>query len=384
VEVDMRILNKIREKKVEKLIEELEKNTFFLVKPELNKFNFNNDYTVKYFIDKFILELEKGNIKMNDFIEIIDYFYECDNNYKFNIFKSLFEKLYLNNNFINGYEESFYRLPINLKINEDNYKDIIDLFLDVLEKYDNSLSCNICQIIVVNDKYGKLLTKEQKNRLVKIINKKISNYSSNFGDDKEYMEEYYRALFFLASYINNKKTIEIVNEKYKDDLPNDIKIHCLNFKFVNKIEVSKKEINKMFEDIESTCSMLDLLEYLGKTDLIPKKCKFTQEDIAVYKLVEWLKYPTELGQEPDEIKVVDKLEMDGYVFYICSFTCLKNDSFKKKGNMIGISGGFEKGKFTADSICSPFSEFETIGDNCIEQAENLINTLMDWFDEENN
>ena len=47
--------------------------------------------------------------------------------------------------------------------------------------------------------------------------------------------------------------------------------------------------------------------------------KITQEEIATYQMIEWLCFPSELGCEPEEIKIIDKLEKNGYCYYIFSF-----------------------------------------------------------------
>ena len=102
------------------------------------------------------------------------------------------------------------------------------------------------------------------------------------------------------------------------------------------------------------------------------------EDIALEKMIDWLAYPSELGDLPTTIELVDILEKEKLEYYIYKFTA-KEGELTENGYMIGIAGGFEKDKLTTEDTGTTFSTFETIGPNYKKQAEKIINLIeVEW------
>ena len=102
------------------------------------------------------------------------------------------------------------------------------------------------------------------------------------------------------------------------------------------------------------------------------------KDIAKAKMIEWLACPMELGEAPSEIELVDILEKDNMDYYIYKFKGNAEDD-EDNEYMLGISGGFEKGKLTTEDSGDTFSGFDPIQPDYKKQAEEIIELIeVDW------
>ena len=80
------------------------------------------------------------------------------------------------------------------------------------------------------------------------------------------------------------------------------------------------------------------------------------------------------------IKLIEKFEIDNYICYSYKF---KDSKFKIKDYMIGVAGEYPKGKITSQDTGWTFSNFETLSDNCLEQAQLMINQIKSYWEQRN-
>lgn len=126
----------------------------------------------------------------------------------------------------------------------------------------------------------------------------------------------------------------------------------------------------------------NLLE-LDKEYLIPKEY-YTQEKIAESNMVNWLTYPTELGQPPDEIELMKTVSVNDsgeiYDYYLYRFKTNKPHWAAEDGWMAGISGGFPRSQSpTISSNGSTFSNFTKWDERTPqEHIEDIIGIIEEW------
>lgn len=109
-----------------------------------------------------------------------------------------------------------------------------------------------------------------------------------------------------------------------------------------------------------------LAERRGKLSAIPAKWR-TPQMMAEADMAQWLAYPTELGQPPDELvlaKVVSREDQDWYVYKFR----IGAGPFADKGWMVGISGPWKHGTAEkSDRVSDTFSDFEPFEGKTAEQ-----------------
>lgn len=159
--------------------------------------------------------------------------------------------------------------------------------------------------------------------------------------------------------------IEVLNCKN-----NAVKLFGAASLLKNNIDVNPTVLEDVAKDVELAYRLLRLLEKNKCANKFPAKYA-QQEWIAKSQLVNWLKYPTELGKPPNEIELLEILEKDGYEYYLYKFQT-DLEAFKDIGWLFGISGGYKKGEFTSNDTGVTFSKFEPVEDDVANQGYDLI------------
>jgi hypothetical protein len=185
----------------------------------------------------------------------------------------------------------------------------------------------------------------------------------------------------VISWINdlsNAKTLEYA-VKFWAVNNNHIKFYAIIVLLKNGKEVSQDILGDVAKDIEYAEKLLKKLEENNCADKYPSKYA-NQQLIAKSNLINWLKYPTELGELPQEIEYLDTIEKNGCCFYLFKFNSNK-EAFKEKGWILGISGGYEKGKLTSSSTGATFSRFEPVSEDYIKQGNDIIDFIQNYWKE---
>ena len=359
--------------KFKELVEEINKLTEETdIKKVVEDFEMTEEeasQNVDTWIKEVIESLEKLDKKKLPYL--LHYLYISENKIKFMLFCIVLEIKYKELPFITNLE--------NIDLTKEKYIMLSRVLTRVASNSYNGIANCMYLILLNNDEDGSLLKDDDRKLLIDGINKKLPllrKYIKDKKDDEEASTSL-EILLDVACFINDEKTIKEL-ESFKDiELPVTPALFLIKAEVANNLEISKKNMDKLLEDRGSTYALFRLLERIGKQEIVPEG-KITMEDIALEKMIDWLAYPSELGDLPATIELVDILEKENLEYYIYKFTA-KEGELTENGYMIGIAGGFEKDKLTTEDTGTTFSTFETIGPNYKKQAEKIINLIeVEW------
>jgi hypothetical protein len=258
--------------------------------------------------------------------------------------------------------ESYYELIDSLKAGAYNGTDLGD--------YKDTIVADAARVLLAAEKYY---------REVKDIKRLRQNpdylvVQSNLG-----------LLLDILGYISKKEVIPILRRSL--DL-SDPTLDLFAASSLIKMEqhVPDEVMEVVAADETNRLWLFQLLHEMHRDELFPKKyC--SQELLARSEMVQWLEYPTELGQEPDEIvlektvrKVVNGEEQD---FYLFRFRC-SDTTWRDNGWMAGIAGGYKViDEPTPYDQGSTFSGFEKWDSKTPEEHLNSTLGLLDeaWKDQ---
>lgn len=304
---------------------------------------------------------------------VLDTLYRSDDKLKFMSFCMLFEATYTHLPFITRLED--------IPIYKAKYEMLIETILLVFESsYDGIVDC-FAAIILNNDPEGNLLKDEQRKSIIHSINVKLSILKKYITETKDVADSVYGTLemiFDLATYIHDNDTIELL-KRYEDvPMNGNAKVFYMKAIMVNNImSIKSSWWEDLYNDSESYHTLARMLTGVGMENSVPAKYVNT-EKLSEAVMIDWLKYPTELGESPKTIKMIATIEKENLIFYIYAFT---SDKFKDKGEMIGLSGAFVKGNITTSEAGFVFSDFEKLKEDYKKQAEDIIEKIAKhWQD----
>jgi hypothetical protein len=142
---------------------------------------------------------------------------------------------------------------------------------------------------------------------IKKLIKQLSKYQTRKGIswrfDERYGEARYRlsSLLNIAGYLIDPKLPPLLREaaKFSDPL---IAVSAAIAMLRQSGDANKAAFSRAAQSNETRAHTYAALAELKRKDLFPKKFA-TWEAFAASAMVDWLKYPTELGAEPDELKL---------------------------------------------------------------------------------
>ena len=315
-----------------------------------------------------------GELDMNKMPYVLDTLYRSDDKLKFMSFCMLLEATYRDLPFITRLED--------IQIFKAKYEMFIETMLIVFDgSYDGIVDC-IAAIILNNDPKGELFTKEQYDTLANSINTKLSVIKKYITESKDKIQnnvyETLEMIFDLAVYIHNSDTLELLKRFQNVKLSDNSLVFLIKALLVNNLmDIKSSWWDKLYNSKQGYYTLARMLTGIGQENIIPKKYINT-EKLSEAVMIDWLSYPTELGKEPDYIKLVGTIEKEDLIFYIYKFTA---DNFKDRGEMIGVSGSFIKDSITTSEAGFVFSKFETIKDDYKKQAEEIIEIIANHWKE---
>jgi hypothetical protein len=161
------------------------------------------------------------------------------------------------------------------------------------------------------------------------------------------------ALLYREFYIRRKfRKLSIT--KYK-------KIEPLHRKLAEDAEIAEAELSKIAEDPSLRCGLFRMLDAYDKNEIFPA-AYFTIEKGAEGHLVNWLEFPTELGNAPDEIEIISKIALaEGIEYYVFKYRSQWPRWARQLGWMIGVSGPYQEKSNPYDVPARVFSRFNTLG-----------------------
>jgi len=136
---------------------------------------------------------------------------------------------------------------------------------------------------------------------------------------------------------------------------NYVKFYCVKTLLNHNFEVDTSIIHEIASDLTVACLLYEELFKSKKIKLFPSYYR-TQAYLSKSEMIRWLVYPTELGKIPDEIELIDKVEIRGEIFYVYKFRVNDPDNDKW---MIGWAGGYLADNNSACTYSSyTFSHFD--------------------------
>lgn len=341
--------------------------------------------------DEMDLIVKKWEIKNEDVDSWIDELFDSINEIDFNKLPYMLHSLYKTEDkvkfmfFCIILENTFDELPFMTNLErEPIFKAKFEMFSHTLSKvasasYNGVADC-MYMILLNSDPKGTLLKKEEKAEIIDGINRKLSELLSYFNESENIDESAYMALEILldvSCYINDEETLNLIEKISRANINKDSTLFLIKSMVINEVNFDNKIIRSLAEDDNYSYRLLQILEGINKQNIFPKDI-LTQEKIAKSLMIDWLKYPTELDDEPKEITFIDTLEKENIIYYIYKFSA-KEGALTERGDMIGISGGFDKSKISTQNTGNTFSKFETIAEDYKTQAEDIIKLISNHW-----
>ena len=351
-----------------------------LFESELEKLNIET----KEDVDKFI---EKIQITEENFDEWVENLFNEENNLNLEKLPYVIDSLYQSNNKVLFMlscmllEATCDRIPFitnleNYQIFEAKFIELKHTLVNVYEHVDNGLANCMALIILNNDPELRYFDEEEIKVLKDASIRKIKDIKEYINNNSEVDESVYNDLELiidLVSYIKDNELKELVLSLDKYNLNYNCKLFITKYKLINNIEITN--IDELLENKDDIQRLVSIFEKVNKIDLLPLN-KITQESIARSNMIRWLEYPTELGHKPEVIELLTEFDVDGITCFAYAF---KDNNFRIKDNMIGVSGGYEKGKITAMDTGWTFSNFEVLNEDYLSQAKAMVDQIKNYW-----
>ncbi|MBO5349354.1 MAG: hypothetical protein J6A89_06010 [Clostridia bacterium] len=339
---------------------------------ELKNFEENIDITLDDFNnlveDIFSDKIEE--LDLNKIPYVIDELYQSNDQIKFMLCCILIEATCFDLPFITNLED--------YPLFKEKYETLKNTLVTVYEAVDNCVANCMALIILNNDPTFELLDQEQKEILINATNRKLQdiiNYLKNSENIDNTVYQDLELIIDLASYMNDRKINKQIEELSSLPLDFSCSLFIAKYKLINNISIKSEEIEKLIQDKKEIDRVVSVFEKNGGNNLLAKM-EIKQEEIAKSAMINWLEYPTELGEEPDDIELLGTLDLNGEIVYIYKF---KSHIFDDKGYMIGISGGYERDKITSMTTGLTFSKFETLENDFMKQGKELVEFINEYW-----
>ena len=345
---------------------------------QLEEININNREELDKFVDgidivednynEWIEDLVSDKINildMNKLPYLIDRLYICNDKYRFLLCCILLERTYDKLPFVTNLE--------NYPLFKKKFEILKYPIMKIYSSVDNGIANCMALIILNNDPKFELFTDKEKDDLSKITIRKLKCIIDYLKDNSDIDNRVYNdieVIVDLAVYLENNEINKLIDDLSKFALDYQSKLFILKYRIVNNMNIYNM-IDEMLTNKDKISHLVYILERIDAINLLPLD-KISEEDIARSNMIDWLKYPQELGKKPDSIEFLDKFEYDGYDFYVYKF---KSNDFRIKDYMLGISGGYLKNKKTAIDNGFTFSKFELVEDDYIKQAKDIIDMI---------
>ena len=355
------------EEELEKLnIENKEEVNKFIENIDINKDNF--DDWVNNLFDK-----KEVTLNLEKLPYIIDALYQSNDKALFMLCCMLIEANCEVLPFITPLE--------NYQLFEAKFIELKHTLVDVYYHVDNGIANCMALIILNNDPELRYFTEEEKNGLITATIRKLKDIKEYLDNNDDIHESVYNDLELiidLASHMNNQEISNLITTLSNYELNYSCHLFIIKYKLINNIEITN--INEMVENKDEIERLVSIFERENKIDLLPTD-KITQESIARSNMIRWLEYPTELGKTPEIIELLDEFEVDGLTCYAYKY---KDSNFKIKEYMIGVSGGYPKGKITSKDSGWTFSNFDLVESDYLPQARRMVEQIKGYWQNREN
>lgn len=299
---------------------------------------------------------------------IIDELYKTNDKLKFMLCCMLLESTCDKLDFITNLEK--YPLFVN------KFEVLVNTLTTVYEHVDNGIANCVSLIIINNDPKFNYFDDEMKDRIINATKRKLKdilNYLKK-QDINPLVYEDLEVIVDMSCYLNDKEISSIIDEIDHLGKNGNADIFIIKYKAINNMKISDEKLKMLKQDSERLWLLYSIMEKLNINNIYLNDV--SQESIAKSNMIRWLKYPTELGGNPDKIELLGEFIYNNTKCFAYKFS--KND-FKISGDLLGVSGGFPLDKISSITSGYTFSKFENVSDDWKKQSNELVEFIFNCW-----
>ncbi|MCX8075377.1 MAG: hypothetical protein N2749_07335 [Clostridia bacterium] len=313
-----------------------------------------------------------NKIKPVIFAEILRYLYSSDIIAEFRLYMTLIKNKHSHIKIMPTLHD--FILP------EDKFMDFLPVLIYLVSKCKGKIRVNMYMILIRHSDYFSKISMEDSDKIMRSLSDidKYVDYLSKGNNINKYPIRFELEIMIdVAKYFNNQTILYNVLKSLKLN-DSEIKLFSLNTLVYNNMFVKEEYIEEVAKNISTAARLYVFFTDMNKKGMFPEKY-LSQEYLAKSNMVYWLMYPSELGNEPDEIEFVDTVEENNLVYYIFKFKSIFKRHAKNKW-MIGIGGGYVK----EDIPCAKYdgyvySNYEIFDDvNYKMQVEEIFKMIKEY------
>lgn len=203
-----------------------------------------------------------------------------------------------------------------------------------------------------------------------------------YNDDYNEIRSNNALILDILGYTSSEQAIELLQNSLLSKDPR-IVYFAISSLLNHNIEIDNNYITFVAKDNEMRKWLFSLLKEKKLTTFL-NSVEFSQENLAISDMVNWLIYPTELATAPDQIELLKVIRMDtksenGLIdYYIFKFRTNEPHWAAKDGWLVGVSGPFlVKDYPSIDSYGDTFSSFEPYDGRDPEEYLGNVQEILD-------
>ena len=299
---------------------------------------------------------------------IIDELYKTNDKLKFMLCCMLLESTCDKLDFITNLE----KYPLFVA----KFEVLVNTLTTVYEHVDNGIANCVSLIIINNDPKFNYFDDDMKDRIINATKRKLKdilNYLKKQNINSLVYEDL-EVIVDMSCYLNDKEISNIIDEIDHLGKNENADIFIMKYKIINNMKISDKKLKMLKQDSERLWLLYSIMEELNINNVYLNDV--SQESIAKSNMIKWLKYPTELGGNPDKIELLGEFIYDNTKCFAYKFS--KND-FKISGDLLGVSGGFPLDKISSITSGYTFSKFENVSDDWEKQSNELVEFIVNCW-----
>ena len=299
---------------------------------------------------------------------IIDELYKTNDKLKFMLCCMLLESTCDKLDFITNLE----KYPLFVA----KFEVLVNTLTTVYEHVDNGIANCVSLIIINNDPKFNYFDDDMKDRIINATKRKLKdilNYLKKQNINSLVYEDL-EVIVDMSCYLNDKEISNIIDEIDHLGKNENADIFIMKYKIINNMKISDKKLKMLKQDSERLWLLYSIMEELNINNVYLNDV--SQESIAKSNMIKWLKYPTELGGNPDKIELLGEFSYNNTKCFAYKFS---KNNFKISGDLLGVSGGFPLDKISSITSGYTFSKFENVSDDWEKQSNELVEFIVNCW-----
>lgn len=299
---------------------------------------------------------------------IIDELYKTNDKLKFMLCCMLLESTCDKLDFITNLE----KYPLFVA----KFEVLVNTLTTVYEHVDNGIANCVSLIIINNDPKFNYFDDDMKDRIINATKRKLKdilNYLKKQNINSLVYEDL-EVIVDMSCYLNDKEISNIIDQIDHLGKNENADIFIMKYKVINNMKISDKKLKMLKQDSERLWLLYNIMEKLNINNIYLNDV--SQESIAKSNMIKWLKYPTELGGNPDKIELLGEFIYNNTKCFAYKFS---KNNFKISGDLLGVSGGFPLDKISSITSGYTFSKFENVSDDWEKQSNELVEFIVNCW-----